>query len=123
MLLGFFVIVVISIIVVGLIVVYRPDATATMIQFVGTTLALCASSAVLFYGLNETNKKLAKVDSQTNGRLTAERAVNEALAAELRQAQSALLHVVGASPAVTPPTSDTHMIAPETGRHRIEDNL
>lgn len=47
--------------------IVRPDATAIVIAFCGSTLATLISAVVMFYGLDKTNKKIDKVERQTNG--------------------------------------------------------
>lgn len=57
----------------GVIVValFRPDATATVIAFVGSTLGTLVSMSVLLYGLNSVNKKVDHIEKNTNGINTA----------------------------------------------------
>lgn len=50
-----------------IIAIYKPDSTATVIGFVGVMLATVASSTMLFYGLDKTQQKIAKVEENTNG--------------------------------------------------------
>lgn len=90
--LAYFSLVAVSLVVVGLIVVFRPDATATIIQFVGTTLAVASTGAVTFY-------MLGKIATQTNGTNTALREENAKLAAQL-------LSVVGNAPGVQSPKDE-----------------
>lgn len=92
MMIAFFALVLVALLVVTLIMIFRPDATATIIQFVGSILATASTAAVTFYMLGETNKKIAKVDHQTNGTLSA-------LQAENAKLTNQLLAVVGTSPA------------------------
>lgn len=87
---AYFALIVIAFLVVGLIVVFRPDATATIIQFAGTTLAVASTGAVTFY-------MLGKIATQTNG-------TNAALRAENAELNRQLLQVVAAAPAA--PTGD-----------------
>lgn len=50
--------------------IHRPDATATFTSFVVQTLGLVAVAAGTFYGLGKANEKLEVVRAQTNGNLT-----------------------------------------------------
>jgi len=83
---AYFTLAVVGLIAVTLIVVFRPDATATIIQFVGTTMTIASTGAVTFY-------MLGKIATQTNGANTALREENAKLTAQL-------LSVVGNAPAV-----------------------
>lgn len=50
--------------------VHRPDATATFTAFVVQILGLVTLAAGTFYGLGKANEKLEAVRAQTNGNLT-----------------------------------------------------
>lgn len=50
--------------------IHRPDATATFTAFVMQTLGLVAVAAGTFYGLGKANEKLEVVQAQTNGNLS-----------------------------------------------------
>ena len=89
---AYFALAVIGLMVVALIVIFRPDATATIIQFVGTTMAIASTGAVTFYMLSRQDKKIEQVASQTNGTLSKLREENASL-------QAQLLSVVGNAPA------------------------
>jgi len=69
---AYFALIIIVLAVVGLIIAFRPDATATIIQFAGTTLTVASTAAVTFY-------MLGKIATQTNGANTALRERNEQL--------------------------------------------
>lgn len=59
--------------------IHRPDATATFTAFVVQTLGLVAVAAGTFYGFGKTNEKLEKVEKQTNGNLSRLQDENERL--------------------------------------------
>lgn len=88
---SYFALAVVALAVVTLIVIFRPDATATIIQFVGTTLAVASTGAVTFYMLGKQNEKIEQVKVQTNG-------ANSALREENAKLTAQLLSVVGNSP-------------------------
>lgn len=57
-----------------LLFIFKPDATATFISFIGTTSAFLLAAVVTVYGLGQVNKKVeevaqatAQVQRQTNG--------------------------------------------------------
>ncbi|MDZ5145329.1 hypothetical protein [Microbacterium testaceum] len=50
--------------------IHRPDATATFTAFVVQILGIAAVAAGTFYGFGKTNEKLEAVQKQTNGTLT-----------------------------------------------------
>lgn len=83
---AYFTLAVVAILVVALIAVFRPDATATMIQFIGTVLGIASTGAVTFYMLGKTNEKLERVQAQTNGNLSAKEEEIARLNAELLRA-------------------------------------
>lgn len=82
--LGYFALVAVSLVVVAMIVLFRPDATAALMSFVGTVLAVASTAAVTFYMLGKQNQEIAAVKEsaasvkedtstvkqQTNGTLT-----------------------------------------------------
>lgn len=74
---AYFTLAVVGLIAVVLIVVFRPDATATIIQFVGTTMAIASTGAVTFY-------MLGKIATQTNGANTALRERNAQLEDQIK---------------------------------------
>ena len=80
---GYFGLAAVCLLVVGLIAVFRPDATATIIQFVGNTLGIASTGAVTFYLLGKQNEKIEQVKVQTNGANTALREENAKLTAQL----------------------------------------
>jgi len=88
---------------VALIMIFRPDATATLIQFVGTILALAASAAVTFHALGAQSKEIEVVKKQTNGANTELREENAKLTAQL-------LSIVGNAPGVGTPAGLAHKI-------------
>lgn len=51
--------------------IFRPDATATVIAFIGQTLTSLITAVVIFYNLDKVSKKVEKVERQTNGINTA----------------------------------------------------
>lgn len=59
-----------SIVGVVLLLIIRPDATATFTAFVVQILALVSVAAGTFYGLGKANEKLETVTKQTNGTLS-----------------------------------------------------
>lgn len=63
------VIVLIAIMFTGVIIIalFRPDATATVIAFVGSTLTTTVGTIVVLYNLRKTNEKVDRVEKQTNG--------------------------------------------------------
>jgi len=75
-----------------LIMIFRPDATATIIQFVGTVLGIASTGAVTFYMLGKQANQIAAVHTQVNGNLSKVTAERDSL-------QAQLLSVVGTSPA------------------------
>jgi len=76
----------IALVVISLIVIFRPDATATIIQFTGTILGIASTAAVTFYMLGKQNDKLEVVQKQTNGTLSKLTEENTRLTAELVKA-------------------------------------
>lgn len=80
---AYFALAIVAIVVVGLIATFRPDATATMIQFVGTVLGIASTGAVTFYMLGKQNEKIEEVRAQTNGNLSAKERKIEALQSEV----------------------------------------
>lgn len=54
-----------------ILLVHRPDATATFTSFVITILGLVTVAATTFYGLGKATEKLEVVEKNTNGRLEA----------------------------------------------------
>jgi len=76
-----------------LIIIFRPDATATIINYVGTIMAVASTGAVTFYMLGSQAKKIEQVAVQTNG-------ANTALREENARLTSQLLAVVGSAPSV-----------------------
>lgn len=62
--------------------IHRPDATATFTAFVVQILGIAAVAAGTFYGFGKTNEKLETVTRQTNGTLSALREDNARLNAE-----------------------------------------
>lgn len=91
---GYFVLGGVALIVVGLIVAFRPDATATIINFVGTTMAVASTGAVTFYMLGKQGEKqqhiattVEKVEKQTNGNLSRALTEIEELRDQLAEAQ------------------------------------
>jgi hypothetical protein len=70
-------VVIFSLVGIALIVLFRPDATATMLNAVTILMATLSGFAVTAYGLGKLNEKVekqttevAEVKQQTNGRLT-----------------------------------------------------
>ena len=53
------------------IALYRPDATATVIAFVGSTLTTTVGAIVVLYNLNKVKQVAERVEKQTNGINTA----------------------------------------------------
>jgi len=53
----------------GLLLAFRPDATATFTAFIVQILGIAAVAAGTFYGFGKTNEKLEQVEKQTNGSL------------------------------------------------------
>lgn len=49
--------------------IHRPDATATFTAFIVQILGLVVVAAGTFYGFGKTNEKLEAVQKQTNGNL------------------------------------------------------
>lgn len=49
---------------------YRPDATATFTSFIVVILGLVVSAAGTFYALGKQGEKIDKIQTQTNGTLT-----------------------------------------------------
>jgi hypothetical protein len=80
---GYFALVLVAILVVTLIILLRPDASATIINFVGTTLAIAVTSIITLNALGKQNEKIAEVKTQTNGTLSALREENTRLTAQL----------------------------------------
>ena len=87
---GYFALGAVALVVVTLIAIFRPDATATIIQFVGTVLGIASTGAVTFYMLGKQNEKLEKVEKQTNGTLSALHEENASLTAQLVEANRKL---------------------------------
>ena len=87
---GYFALGAVAIIVVSLIAIFRPDATATIMQFVGTVLGIAFTGAVTFHLLGKQNEKLEKVEKQTNGTLSALTEENARLTKELVEASRKL---------------------------------
>jgi hypothetical protein len=50
-----------------LIALLRPDATATVISFVGSTLTTTVASVGIMYNLRKTSAKVEQIERQTNG--------------------------------------------------------
>lgn len=110
MILGFFVLVVLGLAAVTLIILFRPDATATIITAVTTLLGLASTAAVTFYLLNEQAKKIDEVKTHVNGNLSAEREGRIAAELKAEALQRQLLSVVGNAPAA--PTAGEHVADP-----------
>ena len=89
--LGYFALAVIGSAAVVIIMVFRPDATATIINYVGTIMGIASTGAVTFWMLGSQAKQIAEVKTLSNGTLTALREENARLNAQL-------LSVVGAAP-------------------------
>lgn len=53
-----------------ILLVYRPDASATFIAFLIQILGIATVAAGTFYGFGKTNEKLERVEAQTNGSLS-----------------------------------------------------
>ena len=53
-----------------ILLLFRPEASATFTAFVITLLALVTTAAGTFYGLKKANEKLEVVKTQTNGTLS-----------------------------------------------------
>ncbi|WP_322412067.1 hypothetical protein [Microbacterium invictum] len=66
----------------ALILLLRPDATATFTALLVQVLGLVTVAAATFYGLGKANEKLEKVERQTNGTLSELRAENDRLTRE-----------------------------------------
>lgn len=75
--LAFLALIVVMTCAVVLILIFRPDATATIIQFVGTTFTVASTAIVTFY-------MLGKIATQTNGANTALRERNEQLENQIK---------------------------------------
>ena len=93
--LGYFGLGFVCLVIVTIIMIFRPDATATIIQFVGTIMGIASTGAVTFYMLGEQGKKIETVEKQTNG-------INSALREENAELTRKLLQVVGSSPSAPP---------------------
>jgi len=89
--LGYFALAVIGLVAVVVIMIFRPDATATIINYVGTIMAVASTGAVTFYMLGKQNQTIEQVKVQTNGANTALREENAKLTKQL-------LAVVGSAP-------------------------
>lgn len=63
----------------GVLLVVRPDASATFTAFVVQILGLVAVAAGTFYGLGKANEKLEVVQRQTNGNFERVQTENERL--------------------------------------------
>lgn len=106
--LAYFMLAVLGLVTVALIMVYRPDATATIINFVGTIMGVASTGAVTFWMLNSQGKKLEEVSQKTEQVAVQTNGVNSALRDRLlekdnqiEQLQSQLLSAVHSAP--TPP--------------------
>jgi len=88
---AYFSLAIVGIAVVTVIAIFRPDATATIIQFVGTTLAIASTGAVTFYMLGKQNEQIGQVKALANGNLSRVTEERDAL-------QRQLLSVVGNAP-------------------------
>lgn len=75
--------------------IHRPDATATFTSLLVTVLGLVATAAGTFYALGKQGDKLEQIHKQTNGTLSALQEENARLTAQL-------LSVVGNAPAANP---------------------
>jgi len=89
-----------------LIIILRPDATATIINYVGTIMAVASTGAVTFYMLGSQAKKVEQLAVKTEQVAVQTNGVNSALRdrlaekdASIEQLQSQLLSIVGSSPA------------------------
>jgi len=69
----------ISIITAAVLLAVRPDASATLIQLIGTALALIAGFAGTVYALGKQGEKIETIQKQTNGTNTALHAENTRL--------------------------------------------
>ncbi|SMQ73449.1 hypothetical protein [Agreia sp. VKM Ac-1783] len=69
----------VSIITAAVLLAVRPDASATLIQLIGTALALIAVFAGTVYGLGKQGEKIDTIQRQTNGTNTALHAENTRL--------------------------------------------
>lgn len=65
-----------------ILLVFRPEATATFTSLLITVLGLAASAGGTFYALGKQGEKIEKIDKQTNGTLSALRAENDRLTRE-----------------------------------------
>lgn len=98
--LGYFALIIVAVVLVGLITIFRPEATDKIITFVGTILTVASGAVVTFYMLGKQAATLDQVKTQTNGTNTALLAAN----AELNRK---LLHFVSVAPTSdqTPPVT------------------
>ncbi len=96
--LGYFGLAVIASAAVVLIIILRPDATATIINYVGTIMAVASTGAVTFYMLGSQGRKIEEVKTLSNGTLSALRDENAQLHAQL-------LSVVSSAPSVPDSTA------------------
>jgi hypothetical protein len=55
----------------AILLILRPDATATFTAFIATVLGLVSVAAAQFYGFGKQNEKLETIKTQTNGTLSA----------------------------------------------------
>ena len=96
--LGYFGLGFVCLVIVTIIMIFRPDATATIIQFVGTIMGIASTGAVTFYMLGEQGKKIEEVKTHVNGNLSAERDRADRAEERAQAAEQQLLSVVGNSP-------------------------
>lgn len=60
-------------------IIHRPDATATFTSLLITVLGLATTAAGTFYALGKQNEKLDTIKTQTNGNLSAKEEENQRL--------------------------------------------
>ena len=70
-LIGFFVLILFSIIGAVVLIIFRPDQLGGFISAVTTLLGIGSAAVITIYGLGEQGKKLEAIKTQTNGTLSA----------------------------------------------------
>lgn len=99
----------------AILLVVRPDASATFVTNVVQLLGMVTLAAGTFAGLGKLTTDVEKVRSQTNGTLSKLSTERDAALAELaRRDGQAAAQLIVASPTVIPDESD-----PDAPRHRL----
>lgn len=96
---------ILALVTVALIVVFRPDASATVITFAGTFLSVLVGFGTLVLGLNRIGAAVEQVQKQTNG-------LNTALAAKVTGIAPSVIETLKSGDATAIAQIPVHTISP-----------